>query len=122
METELDKQIQTPDSSYCYVEEFTPNKVTMDVYTDKQSLFVISELYYPPGWKIFIDNKEVDKIYKTNHVLMSVILPEGNHEVELRFEPDSYYENITLSYASLGIIYIVIIISVVNYFRTKKKQ
>ena len=122
LETECGASIEIPDSSYCFVKEFTPNKVSMDVFTDKQSLFVISELFYPPGWKVFVDKKEVDKIYKTNHVLMSIVIPEGNHEVELRFEPDSYYENITISYASLGIIYLVIIFSVVNYFRTKKSS
>ena len=53
---------------------------------------------------------------------MSIIVPEGNHEVELRFEPDSYYENIKISYASLGIIYIVIIFSVFNYYRNRKKD
>jgi hypothetical protein len=121
LETEFETQIETPDSSYCFVKEFTPNKVSMDVFTDKNSLFVISELYYPPGWKVFLDNEEVDQIYKTNHVLMSIIVPEGNHEVVLRFEPDSYYENITISYASLGIIYLAIIFSIFNYFRTKKE-
>lgn len=120
LETEIVQKIQTPDSSYCFVKEFTPNKVIMDVFTDRQSLFVISEMYYPPGWKIFIDNEKVDNIYKTNHVLMSVIMPQGNHKVELRFEPDSYFQDITLSYASLGIIYLVIIFSLVNYYRTKK--
>jgi len=121
VETEIDTQIETPDSSYCLVKEFTPNKVVMDVYTDKTSLFVISELYYPPGWKILLDNNEVNKIYKTNHALMSIVVPEGNHKVELRFEPASYYKNITVSYASLGIIYIVIIFSVVQWFRKKKE-
>jgi len=121
VETEIDTQIETPDSSYCLVKEFTPNKVVMDVYTDKTSLFVISELYYPPGWKILLDNNEVNEIYKTNHALMSIVVPEGNHKVELRFEPASYYKNITVSYASLGIIYIVIIFSVVQWFRKKKE-
>ena len=122
LETKIEKPIETPDSSYCYVKEFTPNKVSMDVFTDKQSLFVISELFYPPGWKVFVDNKEIDKIYKTDHVLMSIIVPAGNHEVELRFEPDSYFENIRISYASLGIIYLVIVLSVVNFYRTKKRD
>jgi len=121
LETEIDTQIGTPDSSYCSVREFTPNKVLLDIYTDKTSLFVISELFYPPGWKVFLDNVEVEKIYKTNHALMSIIVSEGNHEVELRFEPESYYENIKISYASLGIIYIVIIFSVIQWFRKRKE-
>ena len=122
IEEKLHAQIQTPDSSFCDVKEFTPNKILLDVFTDKQSLFVISDMYYPPGWKIFVDNEQVEKIYKTDHALMSIILPAGNHQVELRFEPDSYYENITLSYASLGIIYIVIILSAVNFYRAKKRD
>jgi hypothetical protein len=122
LEKELHAQIETPDSSFCSVKEFTPNRILLDAFTDKQSLFVISEMYYPPGWKIFVDNVEVEKIYKPNHALMSIILSAGKHEVELRFEPDSYYENITMSYASLGIIYVVIIFSVVNFYRAKKRD
>ncbi len=122
LEEELTEPINYPDSSRSKVIEFTPNKIVFDIFTDKQSLFVISELYYPPGWKIFIDGENIDKIYKTDHALMSIIVPKGKHEIVLAFEPDSYYNNIKLSYASLLIIYISIVFSLVQFFRNKKEK
>lgn len=121
VEEELPDSIFYPDSSFSQVKEFTPNKIVFDIYTNKQSLFVISDLYYPPGWKISLDGNDVDKIYKTDHALMSIIIPAGQHEIILRFEPDSYFSNIRLSYASLGIIYLVIVLSLVQWYRKRKE-
>ena len=91
-----------------------------DIYNDKPSLFIISDLYYPPGWKISLDGNQVDKIYKTDHALMSIIVPEGQHEIVLSFEPDSYFNNVKLSYASLTVIYVVIGISLIQWYRKRK--
>jgi uncharacterized membrane protein YfhO len=76
-------------------------------------------MYYPPGWKAYIDDKPVSKIYKTNHALQSIIFPPGEHEVALRFEPESYYDNIKISYASAGILYITILLSLLYTYRGK---
>jgi len=122
VEEEITESITFPDSSLSTVTEFTPNKVVFDVYTDKQSLFVISELFYPPGWKIFMDGTRIEKIYKTDHAIMSVIVPAGKHEIVLAFEPDSYFCDIKISYASLSILYLVIAFSLVQWFRTRKSD
>ncbi len=42
LEEELSEQIFIPDSSKSLVKEFSPNKILFEVFTDKQSLFVIS--------------------------------------------------------------------------------
>lgn len=90
--------------------QFSPNFSKYDVYTDKQALFVISEVDYPPGWKVYIDNKSGHKIYRTNHAVQSVVIPEGRHSVELKFEPDSFKRNVRISYASLSILYLIILV------------
>ena len=110
-------EFQSPDSSNVILESFTPNQSRYKVFTDQQSLFVISEMFYPPGWKIYVDEMPVDKIYKTDHAIQSIILPKGNHNVDLRFEPDSYFIYKKLSYASLGIIYLIIIISSIMTYK-----
>jgi hypothetical protein len=122
LEEELTENISAPDSSFSSLESFTPNHVQFDIYTDKQSLFVISELYYPPGWKIFIDDQETDKIYRTNHAVQSVVVPSGRHKVELRFEPDSYFNNKRLSSVSVIILYAVIAWAGVSFILQRKKK
>lgn len=54
------------------------------------TLLVLSEIYYPAGWKAIVDGVET-KIYKTNYLLRSIFLPAGEHNIVFRFEPSSYF-------------------------------
>ncbi len=119
LEEKISEDIQTPDSSWSVVKSFNPNEIQFEVYTDTKTLFVISEMYYPPGWKITVDNNPVDKIYKTNHALQSIVIPAGKHTVHLSFDPDSYKYFINVSYASAGILYIIVILSLIMIFKDK---
>jgi hypothetical protein len=119
LEEPLSENIHNPDSSWSKVTSFNPNEIHIDTFTDKQSLFVISEMYYPPGWKVLLDNQPVEKIYKTNHAIMSFVVPSGKHKIQLSFDPDSFSNNIKISYASAGILYIIVILSLILMFKEK---
>jgi len=119
LERELSEKIDKPDSSYAKVIDFNPNSIKYEVYTNKQALFVMSEASYPPGWKLYIDNKEQTNHYRTDHAIQSTIIPEGNHIVELKFEPDSYANDLKISYASVSIIYLIILSSLLFDNRRK---
>jgi len=121
LEEELTEKILTPDSSNVKVVDYNLNKLSLHVYTNKTSLLVISELFYPPGWKIYIDGNEVAKIYKTDHAVQSVVVPEGEHKVEVVCHPDSYFFYKNISWASVSIIYFIILISIGFSFRKRKK-
>jgi hypothetical protein len=90
LETELKSEISKPASASVNLASFSPNQIAWDISTDSQSLLVISETPYKPGWKARIDGEEVD-IFPANHVNMAIVIPEGNHKVEFIFHPDSYY-------------------------------
>ena len=119
LEEDLTESIQAPDSSWSVVKSFNPNEIEFEVYTDKKTLFVISEMDYPPGWKITVDNQAVDKIYKTDHALQSIIISEGQHQIQVRFEPDSFTLYVNMSYASAGILYIIVILSLIMMYKEK---
>ncbi|MBD3223797.1 MAG: hypothetical protein GF313_03660 [Caldithrix sp.] len=122
LEQQPHQDIHAPDSTFSRLQTFEPGYLKFEVYTDKQALFVISELYYPPGWKIFIDDKPVEHIYKTDHAVQSVIMRPGEHRVEMRFEPDSYYNNLKLSYASVSILYVTILVSLLVAYRERIRK
>ena len=114
--------VTSPDSISSELVEYTPNLVKFDIYTDKEALFVISDIYYPPGWKLYIDEQGKEGIYKTNHAVQSIVVPEGKHTVELRFTPESFSRNIRLASISLGILYLTIIGSVISALLKRGKN
>ncbi len=120
LEEKLPVPIYQPDSSFVKVLKFNPNELKLQVYTDKQSLLVISQIYYPPGWKIFVDGKKVDKVFKTDHAIQSIIVPAGLHKVEMRFAPDSYYRNMRMARIASIVIYLAILISLGYAIKQKR--
>lgn len=88
---EIGTSIAPPDSvAISRMIKYTPNEITIEAATDNQCLLVLSEVYYPKGWKAYVDGKETE-IFKTNHLLRSILLPEGEHRVSFEFHPSTYF-------------------------------
>ena len=51
-----------------------------------EQVAVFSEMWYPEGWKAYIDGKEVDH-YRANYALRALTIPEGEHEIEFVYKP-----------------------------------
>ncbi|MCM1561782.1 MAG: YfhO family protein [Butyrivibrio sp.] len=65
------------------------NHIWGNVNTDNGGMLYLSILYNP-GWKVYIDGKRADKIYHVNTAFMGVIVPAGEHEIELAYKPLGY--------------------------------
>ena len=118
LEKEITK-VYSPDSSYVNVLDYNPNKLELEVYTDKKALLVLSEVYYPPAWHAYIDNNEVIS-HRTNHAFQSIIVEAGKHSIELRCNPDSYFFYKNISIASVSFIYLLLLGYLVrNYYLMK---
>jgi hypothetical protein len=110
LEEPLSEEIEAPDSAYARVTHFEPDKLVLDVFTDKQALLVLSEVYYPKGWKAYLEDEKELQIYKTNHILRSMVVPPGNHTITLEFRPATYYSGIRLSWIGWIITYLGLLI------------
>lgn len=82
-----------------YLTSYQPNELNYRYTASGQKLAVFSEIYYPEGWKSFIDGKEAPH-FRVNYLLRAMILPEGDHEIRFSFEPASYYKGNKVSLAS----------------------
>ena len=57
---------------------------------------VFSEIYYDKGWNAFVDGNKTDYV-RVNYVLRGMSLPAGKHNIEFRFEPESYKRGNTIA-------------------------
>jgi len=82
---------------------------------------VLSEVYYPLGWNAFIDGKKADYV-KTDYVLRGMFVPAGDHEIEFRFEPKSYYTGRTITIIANILVFLALIAALVFYSTRKKEK
>jgi uncharacterized membrane protein YfhO len=105
------------------VVSYAPEQIEYSVYTDKPALLVFSEIYYPKGWRALLDGEQDIKIYKTNHLLRSVVVPAGEHSIVFNFHPESYYLGLWISLVSLAGTYLLLIgLVYLNFGKTIRQK
>jgi hypothetical protein len=98
---------------------YSPNRLTFEVNADKSRFAVFSDIYYPEGWFAYIDGKQVP-IIRANYVLRGLMIPQGKHTVEFKFEPSSYSTGKTV--ALIGSLLVLLMLAGVGYYYWKKQR
>lgn len=79
---------------------YLPDEMVYQYNANSEQLALFSEIYYPPekGWNLYLDGEKMEPFIKADFLLRAARLPAGNHELSMKFEPQSYYtgETITL--------------------------
>ena len=83
---------------------YASDRFAFDVETDRERLLVVSEVYYPAGWKARLDGADI-AIERVNYLFRGVVVPAGSHRVEFTFEPDSHRIGVAVAGVSTGIVY-----------------
>ena len=91
--------------------EYNPNKIIYDVSNTSDAFIVFSEIYYPHGWKVYVNGEE-RKILRVNYVLRGLQLNKGNHKIEMVFNPSPYKIGNNIILASNYILLILLVICV----------
>jgi hypothetical protein len=89
--------------------EYTPDKMTYQAEAIGDQLAVFSEVWYGPGkgWHAYIDGQPVE-LLRANYILRALNVPDGTHEIVLKFHPGTYYTLKTVSLiASLLILLLI---------------
>ena len=106
---------------------YAPNELRYAFSASAERAAIFSEIYYPKGWKAWIepagvygqvkngryqptaDAKSID-LFRANWMLRGAIIPEGDGQLIMRFEPDSYRIGANISRAtSIALIFLLIL-------------
>lgn len=120
LEKEIPLETAAPDSWSVEITRYEPNFIDLDVSTDNTGLMVLSEIYYPAGWNVYVDGQKTE-IFKTNHILRSVIVPAGNHKIEFRLEPKTYSAAMWMRSVAIILLYGLLVVEIIRYFRNRKQ-
>ena len=108
--------VKTDTTATIQLTEHNPNYQKYESQSAENGLAVFSELYYPKGWKAFVDGKETT-ILRADYVLRAVQIPAGKHVVEFKFEPAAYYTGNKITMISSWLMLLVLVGSLVYTFR-----
>ena len=119
--------------------DYAPNELRYDYSTSAERAVVFSEIYYPKGWKAWIEpagaygevrgghyhptaeGKPVD-LFRADWILRGAIIPEGEGQLIMRFEPDSYQLGKRVSRASSIVLILLLIGSVAGMIVTSHRK
>ena len=101
--------------------EYQPNYLKYKTKAATEQLTVFSEIYYNKGWDAFVDGEKVPH-FRVDYILRAIILPAGEHTVEFKFAPKSYFIGNKISLASSILLMLAIVGYGFNEFRKKWKK
>lgn len=86
---------------------YAPDELNYQSFSKQEVLAVFSEIYYPYGWKAYIDGQPVEH-FRADYALRALRIPAGNHDIRFLFRPDSVYKTGIVSSAAAVLIYVLL--------------
>ena len=100
-------------------ESYKPYHMIYKTSNFESSFLVFSEIFYPKGWEVYVNNKPSNFV-RVNYILRGLEIPAGENTIEIKFKPNSYvYGNLITKYSSLILILLIPIILLFEYNRKK---
>ena len=96
-------------TSSIVVAEKKSDYIRYDVSSDDTGLIIFSEIFYPKGWKAYINDQEVT-MERFNYILRGLEVPKGKHRLEFVFDPTivKLSSNISL-FSTLGFMLLILV-------------
>lgn len=109
----VNENLDIVENSNAIVSEFnllSQTKVSGEVTADNLGLLMVA-IPNEEGWNAYIDNNLVDT-YKVDYGFIGIVVPEGKHEIEIRYTTPKMKEGIILSL--IGLVDLIAIFFVYN--------
>ena len=118
---------------------YAPNELRYTFSTPSPRAAIFSEIYYPKGWKAWIepagaygevknghyqptaDAKSID-LFRADWILRGTIVPEGEGELIMRFEPDSYQLGENISRATSAFLILLLLAAIAGCLAIKASR
>jgi hypothetical protein len=101
------------------LDSYHPDHLVYSYSAPSDVIAVFSEIYYDKGWNMYVD-KVKKPYFRADYVLRAAQLEAGNHTVEFKFEPVSYYTGEKISLA--GSLLLVAALGFAFYSDNKRKK
>lgn len=115
------KPVQADSTAFINLTKYEPNELEFKSQSKTPQLAVFSEIYYPHGWKVSVDGKEVPYI-KADYLLRAVHVPAGSHQIRMVFEPEVIEKGKWLSLLSFGLFIALAAFGIFWMNKNKKKE
>ncbi|WP_207533777.1 YfhO family protein [Desertivirga arenae] len=114
-----EKKLGTTTNASISLTGYHPDRLTYEYTAPNDVIAVFAEIWYTKGWNAYVDGVKIP-YFRANYILRAAQLPGGNHKLEFRFEPTSYYtgENISLAASIL----MIIGLGAVGFKESRKKK
>lgn len=127
------------ENDYIKLSHYAPNELRYSFSTSSPKAAIFSEIYYPDGWKAWIEPtgaygevhnghyqptdaaKQID-LFRANWMLRGALIPEGEGELIMRFEPESYAVGANISRASSILLILLLLASAAGAIVSDKKS
>jgi hypothetical protein len=91
---------------------WSPDKIEIQAEVPRDQLLVLSEIYYPEGWKI---TSHPDwEIHPVNTILRGLHIPAGAHQIVMEFIPNDIRYGTFLTWGSTAILILFILAGIIS--------
>jgi hypothetical protein len=137
------KNVQTEEMTFdmprISLTHYAPNELRYSFSTGSERAAIFSEIYYPKGWKAWIEpagatgevrnghyhptaeGKSVE-LFRADWMLRGAVIPAGEGQLIMRFEPDSYQLGENISRASSILLILLLLGSSAGMFIFRRRR
>ncbi len=92
------------------INEKAPGYIKIQTDLNKNSWLIWSQSWYP-GWVAVIDGEQQVEVERANYLFQAVCVPEGEHTVEIIYNPVSFYMGAGITGTSLVLLIMIAVLS-----------
>ncbi len=114
-----DKKVGYEPNSTIKLIDYHPDHLMYEYSAGRDMVAVFSEIWYDKGWDAYVDGEKIP-YFRADYILRAAELPGGNHKLEFKFEPKSYYTGETISLIASVILILGLAFAIYREFKVPR--